>query len=139
MKCGARSVINAALILAALCALLPVASAQSSKEDEFRELLDRATDLVAALELQPGDWVAEVGAGNCYYAPLLAKAVGPDGRVFQEDIVPGIGRNCRERMRRFSLTNVQAILGEPADPHLPKGLTVVLAHNSYHHFSNPTR
>ena len=42
--------------------------------------------LVAALELSPGDIVADVGAGRGYLTGRLAAAVGPTGRVVATDI-----------------------------------------------------
>ena len=38
--------------------------------------------VIAALELKPGDQVAEIGAGSGYWLPWLAAAVGSDGRVY---------------------------------------------------------
>src|ERR1051325_10954904 len=54
--------------------------------DLTREPNQRATDLVAALQIARGDWVADVGAGAGYYSMLMSGLVGPDGKVFAEDI-----------------------------------------------------
>jgi predicted methyltransferase len=46
--------------------------------DASREPYQRATDLVAALQLSRGDWVADVGAGAGYYSMRLSEVVGPE-------------------------------------------------------------
>src|SRR5438045_3633184 len=54
--------------------------------DAGRENFQRATSLLAALQVSPGDWVADVGAGGGYYSMRLADLVGPEGKVFAEEI-----------------------------------------------------
>ena len=52
---------------------------------------------------------------------LLARAVGPAGRVLAVDIQPEMIERLTERVRSGMLTNVTAILGAPDDPRLPAG------------------
>src|SRR5262249_40559990 len=54
--------------------------------DATREPYQNSTGLVAALKVSRGDWVADVGAGGGYYSMRLAEIVGPEGKVFAEDI-----------------------------------------------------
>jgi len=54
--------------------------------DLSREPNQRATDLVAALQISLGDWVADVGAGGGYYSMRISELVGPDGKVLAEHI-----------------------------------------------------
>lgn len=44
--------------------------------------------VLAALALKPGEVVADVGAGMGLYTHLLARAVGPHGRVIATDVDP---------------------------------------------------
>ncbi len=78
----------------------------------------------------------ECGAGDCYYAPRLSKEVGPDGRVFEENIIQPDGA-CNQRLQLLPIHNAEAIAGQNTDPHLPKGLAAVMAVNSYHEFTEP--
>ena len=55
-------------------------------QDEDRELHQRPGDVLRALEISRGARVADVGAGNGYYAQHMADLVGPTGKVFAEDI-----------------------------------------------------
>src|SRR6266436_6261592 len=47
--------------------------------DANRETYQRATDVLKALEVSNGDWVADLGAGGGYYSMRLCDVVGPTG------------------------------------------------------------
>ncbi len=69
--------------------------AQDDRSDADREL-DARRDPVALLEfarVRPGMHAADLGAGEGYTAELLARAVGPSGRVY--------GQNTPEAINRF--------------------------------------
>jgi predicted methyltransferase len=103
--------------------------------DASREPYQRATDLLAALQVSTGDWVADVGARAGYYSMRLADLVGAEGRVFAEDLAICAWLNARSKA--FNLHNVEVVKGEADDPKLPADrLTVVLIVDSYHHFTN---
>ncbi len=105
--------------------------------DASREPYQKATDLLAALQLSPGDWVADVGAGGGYYSMRLADIVGPEGKVFSEDISDSAMRWLNTRVRTFNLRNVEVVKGDSDDPKLPAGrLAAVLIVDSYHHLTN---
>lgn len=73
--------------------------------------------LVRELRLQPGQTVADVGAGSGYLLPYLSRAVGPSGRVYAEEIQAGFLPALRRRAT--SLRNVHVVLGTADDPRLP--------------------
>jgi precorrin-6B methylase 2 len=105
--------------------------------DVSREPYQNATGLVAALKVSRGDWVADVGAGSGYYSMRLAEVVGPEGKVFAEDISDWRMRTLNNRVKAFNLSNVEIVKGTPDDPRLPiDRLDAVLVVDSYHHFSN---
>jgi predicted methyltransferase len=106
--------------------------------DQNREPYQRATDVLRALEVAPGDWTADVGAGAGYYAMRLSEMVGPKGRVFAEDISEAALRWLNRRVTVFGLRNVEVIRGKIDDPELPAdSLSAVLIVDSYHHFTEP--
>lgn len=105
--------------------------------DANREPYQNATGLVAALKVSRGDWVADVGAGGGYYSMRLAEIVGPEGKVFAEDISDSAMRWLNARVKVFNLSNVEIVKGTPDDPRLQVDqLDAVLVVDSYHHFSN---
>ena len=78
-----------------------------------RSAADRALDAgrhpaetLAFFGVRPGQRVAELFAGGGYTAELLARAVGPDGRVF--------GQNNRFALERFAEAPWSARLATPA-------------------------
>jgi precorrin-6B methylase 2 len=108
-------------------------------DDAGRETSERTTDLVAALEVSPGDWVADVGAGTGYYSMRLAEKVGAKGKVFAEDISAQAQNIAKDRIKAFDLKNVELVLGTADDPKLaPDSLAAILILDSYHHFANYT-
>ena len=105
--------------------------------DASREPYQKATDLLAAMQVSKGDWVADVGAGGGYYSMRLAEMVGPEGKVFSEDISDPSIRWLNTRVKTFNLRNVEIVKGEIADPKLPADrLAAVLIVDSYHHLTN---
>ena len=103
--------------------------------DQNREVQQRATDLLQAMNASPGDLVADVGAGAGYYAMRLSTIVGPQGKVFAEEIWNPALRSLDLRVKLFDLHNVEVVKGEDDNPKLPaESLAAVVVVNSYHHF-----
>jgi ubiquinone/menaquinone biosynthesis C-methylase UbiE len=85
-----------------------------------------------------GMTIAEIGAGRGRYVVHLAERVGPEGRIYAEDIDADALRHLLERCRRVGFANVETILGDPNDPKLPAGkLDLIFVISSYHHFGDP--
>ena len=91
-------------------------------------------EVVAAMKLQPGQTVADIGAGTGLLEVPLARAVGPGGRVYAEDIDAGFFPEIRKRAADAKLTNVETVLGQFTDPRLPvRNVDVALFHDVMHH------
>ena len=68
----------------------------------------------------------------------LADRVGPEGKIYAEDINGDALRHLAERCRRVGFANVDTILGDLTDPKLPAGkLDLIFVISSYHHFGDP--
>jgi len=103
--------------------------------DANREPYQRATDLLGVVGVTSGDWVADVGAGSGYYVMRLCEMVGPEGKVFAQDISGPSMRWLAARVKAFDLTNVEIVQGDVDDPKLPADkLAAILIVDSYHHF-----
>ena len=90
--------------------------------------------VIEALAIRPGDFVAEIGAGEGYWIPWLSHAVGPTGRVDAVDVEDEPVAALRERVEREQLTNVEVVLAEYDDPLLPDGeIDVAIPSLTYHH------
>jgi SAM-dependent methyltransferase len=75
----------------------PVASSWSRHRAHVEQMKGALTrELLAALDLQPGQRVLELGAGTGDLARRLARAVGPTGSVFATDIAEGMVELLRD-------------------------------------------
>lgn len=94
-------------------------------------------EVVSALKLRPGQKVADIGAGSGLLDGPLAKAVGPDGRVYAVEIDAGFFPEIRKRAAAAQVTNVETVLGKFTDPALPvKSIDVALFHDVIHHVAD---
>ena len=72
-------------------------------------------ELVAALKLQPGQTVADIGAGTGLLVVPLANAVGARGRVYAVEIDAGFFPQIRKRVDAAGVKNVDTVLGKFTD------------------------
>lgn len=101
--------------------------------DEWQEP-DRIMD---ALGIATGARVADVGAGGGWFTVRLARRVGPNGRVFAEDIQRQMIDSINRRVERERLRNVETVQGTAIDPRLPGNLDAVLIVDTYPQLDDP--
>jgi ubiquinone/menaquinone biosynthesis C-methylase UbiE len=103
-------------------------------ENPERDAWQKPKELVAALEIAPGAFVADLGAGTGYLLPHLSAAVGPEGAVFAADVEPNLVAHLRERAEKETLASVVPVLASLDDPRLPpKSLDRIVLLDTYHH------
>ena len=121
-------------VLAAAVALAAAVPAQSLAQDYAaivaapdRSEADRQTDqrrdpvkLLAFTGVKSGMTVLDMGAGGGYSTELMARAVGPSGKVYGQDyeVSPRAKERFEARMMTKAMTNVVA-LARPFDDPLP--------------------
>jgi ubiquinone/menaquinone biosynthesis C-methylase UbiE len=140
------------IILVALATVFvagPAASQQHGKlfppenlgllEGPDRELWQRPEQIMDALSIAEGSVVADLGAGSGWFTIRLANRVGPNGKVFAEDIQPEMIGVIRRRVNRENLQRrVEVKLGKPVDPELPPNvLDAALIVDSYYEMEQP--
>jgi precorrin-6B methylase 2 len=119
---------------ALLVALTVTSFAATTQEPYDREKTERVSDILATLALTPGMRVADIGAGDGFYTLKIAAVIAP-GRVTGGDINEKSLERMRQHLSKTSLTNVDVVLGTPADPLLPAdSFDAILIHNAYHEF-----
>jgi ubiquinone/menaquinone biosynthesis C-methylase UbiE len=103
-----------------------------------REQTQKPRELVQAMGLEKGQAVADIGTGVGYMLPFLHEAVGPDGKLFAEDIFPDFLAKAKARVAEKGLVNVTFILGDEHGAKLPESsVDAVLVLDVYHHFDYP--
>jgi arsenite methyltransferase len=104
-----------------------------------RDAWQKPAEVVRALDLEPGDVVADLGAGSGYFTGRLARAVAPGGRVLAVDVDAAMNRYLAERMAEEGVENVEIVLATPEDPGLPDGqVDLLFTSNTYHHLPDRT-
>jgi predicted methyltransferase len=117
--------------LAAMAALPTSANAQE-------DFASDAARLVTALELDSGQTVADIGAGRGQLTVMLAREVGPSGRVYATELDPDRLRDIRRATESAGLKNVSVIAAHPTRTNLPEWCCDALVLRLvYHHFDDP--
>jgi cyclopropane fatty-acyl-phospholipid synthase-like methyltransferase len=107
-------------------------------ETESREIFSRRKEIVAALGLEPGMEVADIGAGTGLFLGPFAEEVGPEGHVYLVDISPGFVSLIDNRIRRLGLDHASVRLCTDRSVELPaNSVDVVFICDVYHHFEYP--
>lgn len=105
-----------------------------------REQWQKPDLIMDELSIAEGDKVADLGAGGGWFTIRLARRVGPNGRVYAEDIQPLMIEALGRRVQREGLANVETVLGTTTDPKLPPGrLDAVLIVDAYHEMDDPAK
>jgi ubiquinone/menaquinone biosynthesis C-methylase UbiE len=106
-------------------------------EGPDREIWQKPDQIMDALGIADGSVVADIGAAGGWFTVRLARRVGPNGRVYAEDIQPRMIEMITRRLQRENLRNVTPILGTATDPRLPEGLDAVLIVWTFHEMEDP--
>jgi ubiquinone/menaquinone biosynthesis C-methylase UbiE len=106
--------------------------------DDSREKTEKVSDILSALQAEPGKRIADIGAGEGFYSLRIARAVGPTGRVTAVDVSEKYLEKLRARIQQDKVTNVDVVVGAVDDPRLPQDtFDAVLIYNAYHEMTTP--
>lgn len=142
---GSASVrlLASAVALMATAGLSPLdAQLGSRPADEWALTLENGRRLegleieavVAQIGLQPGQLVADIGAGTGIFSVPLARAVSPGGRVLSVEVDEGFLPIISDKARQAGVDNITPVLGQFGDPRLPRGdVDVAFLHDVLHH------
>jgi ubiquinone/menaquinone biosynthesis C-methylase UbiE len=127
--------------------ILPASSAQLASrpvEDWIKGLESperiaglKVDEVIARLQLKPGNVVADLGAGSGVFAAPIARIVGPGGKVYAVEIDANFFPYIERKAKEQNLTNIRTILGKPIDPLLPAAdVDLALLHDVLHHVAD---
>jgi predicted methyltransferase len=104
---------------------------ERDREEEPNVALD-------VLQIGPGAFVADIGAGSGYFTEKLSARVGPEGRVFANDVQPQMLEILARRLAVRKIANVTLVQGTIDDPKLPPAsVDLALMVDVYHELSQP--
>ena len=137
-----------AVIAAAVACGGPLAAQQHARlfppeylgllEGPDRDAWQRPDQIMDALSISDGSVVADLGAGGGWFTVRLSRRVGPNGRVYAEDIQEQMIHAVERRIAREELTNVITKLGTPVNPKLdPGSMDAVLIVDAYPEIEQP--
>jgi len=111
-----------------------------SLEDPKRDAYQKPQEVLAALDLKPGEIIADIGAGSGYFTFRLARHVSERGTIYAVDVTPDMILHINRVIRDLKVTNVASILADPDDPLLPvASVNRFFFSDSWHHIENQTK
>ena len=93
----------------------------------------KIAEIVAALKLQPGSIVADIGAGTGVFSLPLARAVRPGGKLYAVEVDEQLIEHIMEQATEQGVANVQTVFAEYHDPLLPVPIDLAFIHDVLHH------
>ena len=106
-------------------------------EGPDRAAWQRPDEIMDALRIGEGSTVADLGAGGGWFTMRLAGRVGPNGKVYAEDVQPQMIEAIKRRVARAEIAWVATVLGTETDPRLPEPVDAVLMVDSFHEMQQP--
>lgn len=109
-------------------------------EVESREVFHLRNEIVAACQIEPGETVADIGAGTGLFTRLFSEAVGDKGRVIAVDIAQKFLDHIAQDSRAAERRNVDTLLCKADSTELPpESVDVAFICDAYHHFEFPQK
>lgn len=99
-----------------------------------RDAWQKPAEIVAAMSIEPGMTIVDLGSGTGYLLPHLSQAVGSEGTVIAQDIEPAMVKYLTAAVEEKGWTGVRVVQGAADDPGLePTSVDRVVALNVWHH------
>lgn len=94
-------------------------------------------EVVGALAVQPGETIADVGAGTGYFALPLAAAAGPKGKVYAVDAQEEMLAHLRQKLQDDAAVHIELVHAEADATGLPEAsCSFVFLANVWHEFAD---
>jgi predicted methyltransferase len=110
-------------------------------EAEDREVYvhrEAIVEAVVGAGAEPGTVVADIGSGSGFLTAGLAKAVGPEGKVYAVDINEKLLDKVRARAEAEGVENIEPVLTPDDAVALdPGSVDLLFICDAYHHFEFP--
>jgi arsenite methyltransferase len=108
-------------------------------EDPKRDTYPKPHEVLTALDIKPGEVIADIGAGSGYFTFRLSHHVGDQGKIYAIDVSPDMVRHVNRRIRETKATNVVKVLADNDDPLLAdQSVNRFFICDVWHHVENQT-
>ncbi len=126
-----------------------LASPDRNVDDFIRDASRKPVEVLTFLGIETGMQVLDVYAAGGYYTFILARAVGPDGRVFAQNTPRGLnyeedrqnitqGEALENKIRAGNLDNVTQLIARLEElPLAPASVDAILLAQVLHDYYNP--
>ncbi|MGL5083947.1 MAG: class I SAM-dependent methyltransferase [Microcoleaceae cyanobacterium] len=106
-------------------------------ERTSRSNSEQPQQVLAALQLNSTDVVADIGAGTGYFTFRISSLV-PEGKVFAVDVQPEMLDLINFVKTQENISNIETVLGQIDTPNLPmQKIDLALMVDAYHEFAYP--
>ena len=104
-------------------------------DDPARDEWQMPSRVIDALQIAPGEVIADIGAGTGYFTIRLARAAAKP-KVYAVDIEPSMIEHLRHRFTVEGVTNAIAVQAAADVTNLPEPVDLALIVDTYHHIPN---
>jgi len=130
------------LLLLCLSALVVGSGCTSIKrwmyEGPGRDGWQDREEVIAALQLEPGDRVADLGSGGGYFTFPMAEAVGKAGRIYAVDVDASLLAYIAKQSEKRGLPQIETVLAPKDGLGLPaSSVDLIFLSNVFHHLPDP--
>jgi len=116
-------------------------AAQTVREEPYEKYANERQppeQVMTMAGIKPGMIIGEIGAGHGRYTVHLASRVGPNGKIYANDIEAKALAAVAERCKRDGIGNIETVLGGVDDPRFPRtGLDMIFMVWTYHMLEKP--
>jgi ubiquinone/menaquinone biosynthesis C-methylase UbiE len=106
-------------------------------DDPARQLWLPTDEVLAVLCVQPGDVIADIGAGTGYFTLPLARAIGPEGKLWAVDSQAEMLSLLKQKADAEVMHNIEPVHAEADSTTLPDAIcNLVFLANDWHEFEN---
>ena len=107
-------------------------------ETPGRDRWQKPEEVVAALSIEPGSRVADLGSGGGYFTYRFAEAVGPKGRVYAVDVDSALLAYVESQAKKRSLPWIETVRAPEDGLGLPEAsVDLLFLSNVFHHLPDP--